>query len=568
MGSKIRLNLTRPRHFVLAMMTAVIFAVSAVAAAALLQSRSRVLREGEQVTRDMAKLMQNQMIHILDVANTILSLERIDFEKRKMVGATTYSAQLGELIRDKPYLFRVFLADANGDIIATSMRNPPPLNISGRNYYKRHRAGENGPIITAGMYSQASGEAIMVMSRTILDPSGTMEGVAMVSFNLQALANYFANLVPVEYGSVFQLIADDGRILVDVSPPPDYSQRFVEPDIWAQIKKARIDATVYQSMDDTPRIWAHRLIPGTDLFIRVGTDRQQITRKWNQDLADYAMVGLVAFVALLGLTGIAVRYADREEAALNDLRMFNTILEQRVSERTKKLEALMGELQQSVEDKTILLREIHHRVKNNLQVVASMVRLSSHHVYDAQARGVFAEIARRIRAIGLVHQTIYEQEAASAVTVHSYLQRLAMLEGDVYGIGDRGIMIETRGEGELDLNTAISMGLVVSEALANAIKHAFPDGRQGVITIIASASEKEWKVIVADNGVGFDDALDAGTGIKLIQALAGQMRGSVRFVAEGGTRVEMRFPILRNPAELFVGQTESSAARMSAAKSA
>ena len=568
MASNIVLNLTRPRHFVLAMMAAVIFAISAVAAAALLQSRSRVLREGEQVTRDMAKLMQNQMIHILDVANTILSLERIDFEKRNITSPSAHRPQLVELIRDKPYLFRVFVSDAKGDIIATSMLNPPPLNISARSYYKRHLGGETGPIITTGVQSQASGEAIMVMSRSILDPAGNMEGVAMVSFNLEALANYFANLAPVEYGSVFQLIADDGRVLVDVSPPPDLSQRYIEPDLWGQIKKARLDVAVYQSIDQTPRIWAHRPIPGTDLFIRVGTDREQITRKWNQDLADYAMVGLVAFVALLGLTGIAVRYADREEAALNDLRMFNTVLEQRVSERTQKLETLTQELQQSVDDKTVLLREVHHRVKNNLQVVASMVRLSSHHVHDSLARGVFAEIARRIRAIGLVHQTIYEQEAASAVSVQSYLQRLAMLEGDVYGIGDRGIMIETRGEGELDLNTAISMGLVVSEALANAIKHAFPDGQRGVITIIASASEQEWKVTVADNGVGFDNELDAGTGIRLIQALAGQMRGTVRFVSDGGTRVEMRFPILRNPAELFGDQTESSAARMSAAKSA
>ena len=568
MASNIVLNLTRPRHFVLAMMAAVIFAISAVAAAALLKSRSRVLREGEQVTRDMAKLMQNQMIHILDVANTILSLEHIDFEKRNITSPSAHRPQLVELIRDKPYLFRVFVSDAKGDIIATSMLNPPPLNISARSYYKRHIGGETGPIITTGVQSQASGEAIMVMSRSILDPAGNMEGVAMVSFNLEALANYFANLAPVEYGSVFQLIADDGRVLVDVSPPPDLSQRYIEPDLWGQIKKARLDVAVYQSIDQTPRIWAHRPIPGTDLFIRVGTDREQITRKWNQDLADYAMVGLVAFVALLGLTGIAVRYADREEAALNDLRMFNTVLEQRVSERTQKLETLTQELQQSVDDKTVLLREVHHRVKNNLQVVASMVRLSSHHVHDSLARGVFAEIARRIRAIGLVHQTIYEQEAASAVSVQSYLQRLAMLEGDVYGIGDRGIMIETRGEGELDLNTAISMGLVVSEALANAIKHAFPDGQRGVITIIASASEQEWKVTVADNGVGFDNELDAGTGIRLIQALAGQMRGTVRFVSDGGTRVEMRFPILRNPAELFGDQTESSAARMSAAKSA
>lgn len=568
MASNIVLNLTRPRHFVLAMMAAVIFAISAVAAAALLQSRSRVLREGEQVTRDMAKLIQNQMIHILDVANTILSLERIDFEKRNITSPSAHRPQLVELIRDKPYLFRVFVSDAKGDIIATSMLNPPPLNISARSYYKRHLGGETGPIITTGVQSQASGEAIMVMSRSILDPAGNIEGVAMVSFNLAALANYFANLAPVEYGSIFQLIADDGRVLVDVSPPPDLSERYIEPDLWGQIKKARLDVAVYQSIDQTPRIWAHRPIPGTDLFIRVGTDREQITRKWNQDLADYAMVGLVAFVALLGLTGIAVRYADREEAALNDLRMFNTVLEQRVSERTQKLETLTQELQQSVDDKIVLLREVHHRVKNNLQVVASMVRLSSHHVHDSLARGVFAEIARRIRAIGLVHQTIYEQEAASAVSVQSYLQRLAMLEGDVYGIGDRGIMIETRGEGELDLNTAISMGLVVSEALANAIKHAFPDGQRGVITIIASASEQEWKVTVADNGVGFDNELDAGTGIRLIQALAGQMRGTVRFVSDSGTRVEMRFPILRNPAELFGDQTESSAARMSAAKSA
>lgn len=566
MASNIIINLKRPRHFVLAMMAAVIFAISAVAAAALLQSRSRVLREGEQVTRDMAKLMQNQMIHILDIANTIISLERVDLEMRNTQSASAHSPQLLDLIRDKPYLFRVTIADANGDVVTTSMLNPPPINISARSYFKRHLSGESGPIITVGLQSQASGEPIMLMSRAILDSSGKMDGIAMVSFNLEALASYFTNLVPAEYGSLFQLIADDGRLLVDISPLPQFRERFVEPDIWANVKKSRLDMAVYQSIDNTPRIWAHRAIPGTDLFIRVGTDRQQITRKWNQDLADYAMVGLVAFVALLGLTGIAVRYADREETALNDLRMFNTILEQRVSERTQKLEALTEKLQQSVEDKTVLLREIHHRVKNNLQVVASMVRLSSHHVYDAHARSVFAEIARRIRAIGLVHQTIYEQEAASAVTVHSYLQRLAMLEGDVYGIGERGIIIETRGEGELDLNTAISMGLVVSEALANAIKHAFPDGRQGIITIIASASEEEWKVIVADNGIGFDNELDAGTGIKLIQALASQMRGNVTFLSDGGTRVEMRFPILRNPAEIFTDQTGPAATRMMAAK--
>ena len=333
------------------------------------------------------------------------------------------------------------------------------------------------------------------------------------------------------------------------------------------IRKSRADVAVYQSLDDVIRIWAHRPIPGTDLFIRVGTDRTQITRKWNQDLADYAMVGLVAFVALIGLTGIAVRYADREETALNELRKLNLELELRVAERTQKLETLTRELQQSLEDKNVLLREVHHRVKNNLQVVASMVRLSSNHVHDVQARGVFAEIARRIRAIGLVHQTIYEQEAASAVLVKSYLERLAALEGDVYGINERGIRIRTEGEGELDLNTAISMGLIVSEALANAIKHAFPGGREGLITVSAEVSDQQWKVSIADNGVGFNNEIDAGTGINLIRALAGQMRGKVRFASDNGTRVEMTFPIFK-PKDLFDDQTRSNAPIMSDAKSA
>lgn len=568
MASKNMLTLTRPRHFVLAMMAAVIFAISAVAAAALLQSRSRVLREGEQVTRDMAKLMQNQMIHILDVANTILTLERIDFEGQQQSGSI-YRQQLMELIRDKPYLFRVFIADKKGDVVATSMVNPPPqLNIASRSYFKQHLNGEIGPLITSGVQSQASGEPIMVMSRSMLDARGQLQGIAMVSFNLEALAQYFGKLAPMEFGSVFQLIGGDGRILIDVSPPPDLIDKKLEPEIWDMIRKTRSDVSVYQSLDNVPRIWAHRPVPGTDLFIRVGTDRAQITRKWNQDLADYAMVGLVAFVALIGLTGIAVRYADREELALNELRSFNTELEMRVKERTQSLEKIARELQQSLEDKNVLLREVHHRVKNNLQVVASMVRLSSHHVHDVQARAVFAEIARRIRAIGLVHQTIYEQEAASAVSVHSYLERLAGLEGDIYGISERGIKIRTEGQGELDLNTAISMGLIVSEALANAIKHAFPDGRQGVITISASVSNQEWTVTISDNGIGFDNEIDAGTGINLIRALAGQMRGKARFVSDHGTRVEMTFPIFRTPDFFADAQTASSAPAMSDARSA
>ncbi len=559
---------TRPRHFVLAMMAAVIFAIAAVAAAALLQSRSRVLREGEQVTRDMARLMQNQMIHILDVANTILSLERIEQGSPGPL-LTTHRPQLMDLVRDKPYLFRIFISDAKGDVIATSMTDPPKLNIASRAYFHQHNKGVVGPIITTGVQSQASGEPIMIMSRAIMDPAGRFVGVAMVSFNLDGLAQYFEKLAPTEYGSVFQLIANDGRILIDVSPPPELRYRLVEPEIWDAIKRNRIDVAVYESLDYVPRIWAHRPIPGTDMFIRVGTDRAQITRKWNQDLADYAMVGLVAFAALIGLTGIAVRYADREEMALNDLRVLNSDLEERVSERTLKLETLARELQQSVEDKNVLLREVHHRVKNNLQVVASMVRLSSHHVNDQAARGVFAEIARRIRAIGLVHQTIYEQDAASSVSVKSYLERLSALEGDVYGITERGITIRVEGQGDLDLNTAISMGLVVSEALANAIKHAFPDERKGTITITANVTDDEWTVTIADDGVGFEGELDEGTGINLIRALAGQMRGHVRFSSGRGTAVEMRFPIFRSAGDPFssLPHTASSAAPISTARS-
>ena len=333
MPSRLFVSPLRLRHFVLGIMLAVALTMIVIFAALVIQSHQRMMHEGKQITRDMAKLMQNQMIHILDVANTILSLERIEQDGNVSV-RNTHRPLLLNLVRDKPYLFRIFLSDSKGDVIATSMTDPPPLNIAARSYFNLHQRGVVGPIITTGVQSQASGEPIIIMSRALLNPAGQFVGVATVSFNLDGLAQYFEKLAPTEYGSVFQLIVHDGRILVDVSPPPELRYRLVEPEIWDVIKTNRTDVAIYESLDHVPRIWAHRSIPGTDLFIRVGTDRAQITRKWHQDLIDYAMVALLAFAGLTVLTLLAVRYADREEKERNDLRVRNDQLEQALSART------------------------------------------------------------------------------------------------------------------------------------------------------------------------------------------------------------------------------------------
>lgn len=220
-------------------------------------------------------------------------------------------------------------------------------------------------------------------------------------------------------------------------------------------------------------------------------------------------------------------------------------LGQRFARLAQELEEREESLRRAVAQKDLLLREITHRVKNNLQVVASLLRMRARSGQTVESRAAIRDAHARIEAIALVHRRIYEQGAVENVELSAFVGEL--LDHLRKSIGREGVTIEAVGDiSNLSLATdrTVSMALLITELVTNALEHAFPDGRQGHIRIGMQADEDGVAISVADDGVGFDHAAPRdGTGINLAELLARQLGGELVFVeVEEGTRVELRLP--------------------------
>src|SRR5690606_27721111 len=168
-------------------------------------------------------------------------------------------------------------------------------------------------------------------------------------------------------------------------------------------------------------------------------------------------------VAALGaLSWLAVRSLRREELAANALRLARDDLDRRVRERTAELEAALA-------DKEILFKEVHHRVKNNLQVICSLLNLQSNRFDEPAVRRAFEEAYNRVYSISLVHKALYDQNAAAQIDFASYLRDLCDNLSRLYGASARNIQIEvSAAESTLDLNRAVPLALIVNEVISNA----------------------------------------------------------------------------------------------------
>jgi len=204
-------------------------------------------------------------------------------------------------------------------------------------------------------------------------------------------------------------------------------------------------------------------------------------------------------------------------------------------------------LEQALAAKEVLLKEIHHRVKNNLQVVSSLLNLQESAVADPAARKVFLECQTQIQSMAMVHEVLYRSSDFEGVDMQKYFERLVDYLAGVYDAAYRGIGWSISADSVvLDLDDAIPVALIVNELLSNCFKHAFPDGRTGKATVSMGPRDEEWILVVSDDGVGFEAAKAAsaekGIGTELVHALAAQLHGQVSSSTEGGAVVRLRFP--------------------------
>ncbi len=219
-----------------------------------------------------------------------------------------------------------------------------------------------------------------------------------------------------------------------------------------------------------------------------------------------------------------------------------TVIIRDITERKHQEERLMA----SLREKEVLLKEIHHRVKNNLQVVSSLLNLQSTSLRDPHVLALFKDSQNRIQSMALVHEMLYQSQNLSSISFRSYLDNLIGRIRGSYGTSSPVALQLDADEAIVGIDTAIPCALLVNELVANALEHAFPDGRGGTVHVgLRAEADGSFTLRVSDDGIGLPASIDLESveslGLRLVQALTRQLEGTLDFSRDGGTTCTIRF---------------------------
>lgn len=203
-------------------------------------------------------------------------------------------------------------------------------------------------------------------------------------------------------------------------------------------------------------------------------------------------------------------------------------------------------LKASLDEKEALLREIHHRVKNNLQVISSLLRLQARHIPDEGHRLMFLESQNRLESMVLIHELLYRSKDLAKIDLNGYMNGLVNLLLSSFGIGRDKVSFETAvAPVSMSVDTAIPCGLITNELVSNCLKHAFPEGRTGTVRIVFGSKDGSFQLVVSDDGIGLPQNLDFTSahtlGLRLVNTLTKQLQGDVRIHRSSGTEIAIKF---------------------------
>jgi two-component sensor histidine kinase/ligand-binding sensor domain-containing protein len=201
------------------------------------------------------------------------------------------------------------------------------------------------------------------------------------------------------------------------------------------------------------------------------------------------------------------------------------VLEHSVSIRTK-------EIAKERDTNVVLLREVHHRVKNNLQIIVSLLSLQSNYIKDKRMLDVFSEIQNRVRSMSLIHEKMYKTKNLASVNLKEYLDDLAQNLLETYRVGQSVNLSVDISVDKFSADTLTPLGLIINEIFSNSLKYAFLNGKEGTITVsLHQIALGQYRLIIGDDGVGFPDDFEAGNdsfGSELIEALTEQLNGTLK----------------------------------------
>ena len=230
--------------------------------------------------------------------------------------------------------------------------------------------------------------------------------------------------------------------------------------------------------------------------------------------------------------------------AVENARLYEDV-QRELAERVRAEERIQAALR----EKDVLLKEIHHRVKNNLQIISSLLDLQSDYIRDPHTRAMFDDSQRRIRIMALIHEQLYQSPDLARISFREYVDSLTSQLLQSFAVTPSRItLIIDVADVPMTPDIAIPCGLIINELVSNALKHAFPDARAGEIRIeLKPAGERQLVLRISDNGVGLPSAVDFRTtsslGLQLVYMLSRQLRGTLEQEQTVGTAFTIIFPV-------------------------
>ena len=208
------------------------------------------------------------------------------------------------------------------------------------------------------------------------------------------------------------------------------------------------------------------------------------------------------------------------------------------------------ELKTSIYERDVLLKETHHRVKNNMQVIHSLLNLQTHYAENMEAVNVLKESQNRVKSMGMIHEKLYNSTDLSKINFSDYVHSLTSDLLTSYKLSEKILPVIEVADLELNLETAILCGLIINELVSNSLKYAFPNTEIGEVHISLNLVDNIYELVVSDNGIGFPEDLDfksAGSlGLQLVNNITNQLDGKIELDRSIGTKFTIKFDGLKS----------------------
>jgi two-component sensor histidine kinase len=543
-------------------------APGALAVLQAISSYNSSMRSLEENLAQAAQLSASEEVGMIAASREILTSLAAHPDVRAGTGIACRRA-LQRAIGGLDQYMGAFVVSAQGEFTCASDVMRTIVNVADRRWFQAIMRGD-GFVISDLLVSRWLGRWGIVTAVPLVDDGGVIQGSIALFIGLDWLTRRYQRGEEKDQ-SAFALLDSRGEIITadtERSPSPSPLPRKSLIDERLRTMTAGQTQTLRaRGHDGVWRLYAISPLMGGRIFVMLGTPVLKamgplaLQFAWGI-FAPLLMWVLAIAVVWFGIEHLVVRwitYLERITSAYASGR--HSVRPERISAAPAEIRSLgetfsrmadlisarETELRDSLEQKEILVREIHHRVKNNLQLVMSLLNLHARRIRDPRAELAFAEARSRINALATLHRRLYESESLQEVDLKWFLEDLCA-ELRRGGLA-RGRHVELSVDSPSEVigpEIAVPLGLLVTEAITNAYKHAFNERDGGYIRVrVVRESPATLILTVQDDGVGMDPETAAegeGLGRSLIEAFARQLRGQLEIRSEQGATLQVRFP--------------------------